>query len=91
VAAIMPVNPNDEYPFSCASFSPDGQTIAIGSEHPVEQNEPGQVLLWDVKSGKKIAAFDGHSSGLRCLAFSPNGKMIASAGVEVVRGEPFGE
>lgn len=38
------------------------------------------VVLLDVRSGKVVRRFREHSSTLRCLAFSPDGRLAASAG-----------
>jgi WD40 repeat protein len=53
------------------AFSPDGGTLATGSES-------GLVTLWDVKSGKERAALKGHTDTVRSLAFSPDGTVLAS-------------
>ena len=41
---------------------------------------PGQVVLWDIASRQRRAALLGHPDGVRSVTFSPNGKLIASAG-----------
>ena len=40
----------------------------------------GQVQLWDVASGNEIGALKGHSRGVVKVAFSRDGKMLASGG-----------
>ncbi len=35
------------------------------------------VILWDVRTGKKLQAFDGHS-GIVAVAFSPDGLMAVT-------------
>jgi RNA polymerase sigma factor (sigma-70 family) len=68
---------------SCLSvaFSPDGKTLAsaiIGS--PTAQEVV--VKLWDVTTGTERAALKGNSvcpDGLWTVAFSPDGKTLASA------------
>jgi WD40 repeat protein len=62
-------NPND-MTYSVA-FSPDGGVFAQGCDN-------GIIVLWDVKSSKKIAVLTGHSALVRSLAFSPNGRRLAS-------------
>lgn len=42
----------------------------------------GQVLLWDVASGRQIAAFKGHGKGVSQVAFSRDGKLLASASTD---------
>ncbi len=38
----------------------------------------GQVLLWDVASGKQIGALKGHGKGVTQVAFSRDGRLLAS-------------
>jgi WD40 repeat protein len=52
------------------AFSPDGQTLAI-------RNKDGDVMLWDVSSGKNTAVLP-QSAG-QWLLFSPDGKTLAAA------------
>ena len=54
------------------AFSPDGGTLASGSADDT-------IRLWDVATGKGIAALRGHTSSVRSVAFSPDGKTLASA------------
>ena len=58
---------------SCLAFSPDGKTLAVGSNQ-------GSLKLWDVADAKEIAVLKGHDNGVSCLAFTPDGKTLASGG-----------
>src|SRR5262249_37349136 len=40
------------------------------------------VRLWDVKTGKQIRRFDGHTSLVYCAAFSPDGRQILSGSLD---------
>jgi WD40 repeat protein len=42
----------------------------------------GQVQFWDVTTGRQIAAIKGHSRGVNKVAFSRDGKMLASGGTD---------
>jgi len=55
------------------AFSPDGSLLATGgwSEY--------RVKLWNVASWECIRVMPGHTGSVRAIAFSPDGKTIASA------------
>ena len=40
------------------------------------------VRLWDVDSGKLVRDYEGHTEEVSALAFSPDGKLLVSAGVD---------
>jgi WD40 repeat protein len=64
---------------SSVALSPDGKTILLGGG---EYHKNGPIKLIDLESGKTIRTFDGHTSFIRSLAFSPDGKMFVSKGFE---------
>jgi WD40 repeat protein/uncharacterized caspase-like protein len=39
----------------------------------------GQVVLWDVASGRQLGALKGHGKGVTQVAFSRDGRLLASA------------
>ncbi len=60
------------------SFSPDG-TIVAGSVGSLQKAQPpGVLVLWDVATGRELKTLRGHSARITALAFTPDGKGIAS-------------
>jgi WD40 repeat protein len=60
-----------------AVFSPDGKTLATGMGY---QSGKHLVKLWDVGTWRCRATLAGHQGRLWNLAFSPDGKTLASVG-----------
>ncbi len=53
-------------------FSPDGTQIASTGENVIE--------IWDAASGKLVKSLKGHRDTINGIAYSPDGKRLASAG-----------
>jgi WD40 repeat protein len=57
----------------CVALSPDGKLLAVGTQKNL-------IHLWDVDEGSKIEALRGHVAGVWDVAFSPDGRTLASSG-----------
>jgi RNA polymerase sigma factor (sigma-70 family) len=65
----------------CVAFSPDGKLLATA----VNQRPP-DIQLWDLATGKEVRRLRGHRVGIFRLAFSPDGKTLASGGMGALLG-----
>jgi WD40 repeat protein len=77
-----------EYAVNSVAFSPDGKHVASGSGGGYAQ--PGEVKVWDVSmstegrqtGGQQTLSLQGHTLAVTSVAFSPDGKRIASGAKE---------
>jgi WD40 repeat protein len=59
------------------ALSDDGNILAISS-NPFTGID-NAIRLWDTRSGKLLGTCKGHTEGVKGLAFSPDGKTLASS------------
>ncbi|MDQ3257246.1 MAG: WD40 repeat domain-containing protein, partial [Acidobacteriota bacterium] len=58
--------------FQVVAFSPDGKTLATGSEDQT-------IKLWDVGGGRELTTLKGHRHWISSITFSPDGGTMATA------------
>jgi len=62
-----------------AAFSPDGQYVATGEGgKPTAIFGPGRAIVWDASTGKPIGESMSHGGDVEDVAFSSDGKYLAT-------------
>jgi WD40 repeat protein/serine/threonine protein kinase len=69
--------------FIDVAFSPDGKYLAMATgawDLASIEKKTGTVVIRDASTGKELISVCGHDGPLSCLAYSPDGRLIATAG-----------
>lgn len=69
-----------EDPVTDVSFSPGGRMLAVASGDDTRPTRPGHVRLINASSGAVIHELESHARATTGVAFSPDGKYVASTG-----------
>jgi WD40 repeat protein len=73
VRSMRDGNLRSVYAAHTSMVSPRGDWVAVGSNS-------GEVRILDIQSGETIQRFDAHDDRVYALAFSPDGRYLASSG-----------
>ncbi|HKB42046.1 MAG TPA: sigma-70 family RNA polymerase sigma factor, partial [Gemmataceae bacterium] len=66
------------------AFSPDGKTLAAGFDSAL-RNQPGNIVLWEVGSWRKVRTLRVEEGANSYVVFSPDGKTLVSGGSHAPR------
>src|SRR5262249_39141561 len=71
-------------PICSMAFSPDGQRLASGGggqkSGGVNVGDRAELKVWDAQTGQDLLSLPvANSTVIKCVAFSPDGKRLASA------------
>jgi WD40 repeat protein len=78
---LMQLKDAKDESYSAVAFSKGGNTIAVGTNGFVVNNQEQEVgvILWEVESGRKLHRFRGHKEMVEGVAFGPDDTTLASA------------
>ncbi len=62
---------------ACVALSANGKIVAASMD-----DNTHTVALWDVATGKRLHDFEGHVGGVHAVAFSPDGRLLATGAGE---------
>jgi ribosome assembly protein SQT1 len=72
---------------SILHFGAHSKSVFALAAHPtqplaVSGSEDDMAYLWDLTTGDKIQALGGHSDSVNCVAFSSDGTLVATGGMD---------
>jgi WD40 repeat protein/ribosomal protein S27E len=80
----MAALPRQREPIACVAFSPDGGRLAAGGGVPqaLWPGETTDLRIWNVENRQVQHELPGNRRLVRCLAFSPDGRTLATGGFD---------
>jgi hypothetical protein len=79
------------------AFSPDGKRLASagGQSYMRAGKSPGEVKIWDLRTGQEVCTLHGHKLSVFGVNFSPDGRRLATSSadgtVKIWDGTPLAE
>jgi WD40 repeat protein len=82
VRALRAPQTGDKDRIQAVAFSPDGRWLASAEKGQLHYGDinNGVVRIWDANDGRPLAVCRGHRRQVYFVAFSPDGKQMASSG-----------
>ncbi len=68
--------------YRTAAFSHDSKYLVLGTHELRFNNHPGDVVIFDIESGKLIKRYQGHRLSLRDIIITADNKKIISASAD---------
>ena len=65
------------------AFSPDGKRVAVNPRY----RRKFSIDVWDLENRRRLFELKGHKKLIRTVAYSPDGRLIASAGCRAGRAD----
>lgn len=62
--------------------SPDGRLVAVATTARRSQAASGEIMVFDMRSDERIWRLQGHADGAYDVAFSPDGRTLASGSAD---------
>ena len=69
-------------PCAAIAFSANGKLIATAEGDENRVTQPGEVKVWSVADGKQLNSFSNPKRAATGVAFSPDGRYLASTGFD---------
>jgi WD40 repeat protein len=70
--------PTPTTPSGTISFSPDSSLLAVARGTRNVNNDSGVITIWDMTTLRRIHTLNAHDEGINSIAFSPDGRFLAS-------------
>ncbi len=65
-------------PVTDVAISPDGTLALTSAGNETDLSHTGELILWDLTTGKEVRRFEGHQNKVSGAAFSPDGQTALS-------------
>jgi pre-mRNA-processing factor 19 len=77
-ACVTQVAEEGSAPYTCAALHPDGLILCTGTD-------AAAVRIWETRTQKNVAKFDGHEGRINGISFSENGYYMATCASDGVK------